>query len=144
MSLRAKYTFRTQIYINIQVNIRFIYSFEPCFPFKFCKHLSRYVQSRIQFSKYLQARINQDFKYLFLTKQESSKIFKIFLHIKQESSKTTDAREGSIKINTRVLTPSKIFKIFLHIKQESSKTTDAREGSIKIEVLLFPAKFLRK
>ena len=67
--------------------------------------LSRYVQPRILFSKYLQARIKRDCKFLFLTKQESSKIFNLFLHTKQESSKTKVAREGSIKIETRVLTP---------------------------------------
>ena len=59
----------------------------------------------MKFSKYFQARIKQDFNYPFLTKQESSKISKIFLHTKQESSKTKVAREGSIKIETRVLTP---------------------------------------
>jgi hypothetical protein len=44
----------------------------------------------------------------FLSKQESSKIFKKFLHTKQESSNTTVAREGSIKIKTRVLAPKSL------------------------------------
>ena len=65
----------------------------------------RYVQSRVQLSKYLQARIKQDCQYLFLSKQESSKIVNLFLHTKQESSKTTIANEGSIKIETRILIP---------------------------------------
>ena len=38
-------------------------------------------------------------------KRESSKINNFFLHTKQESSKTTFANEGSIKIETRVVTP---------------------------------------
>ena len=35
--MRAKYNFRTQIFINIQVNIGLRYFFEPCFPVKVCK-----------------------------------------------------------------------------------------------------------
>jgi hypothetical protein len=56
-------------------------------------------------SKYLQATIKQDCQYIFLSKQESSKIVNFFLHTKQESIKTTVANESSIKIKPRVLTP---------------------------------------
>ena len=58
---------------------------------------------------------NQEFNSQNIFKRESSKIVdtylfpskivNFFLHTKQESSKTTVANEGSIKIDRRVLTP---------------------------------------
>ena len=58
--MRAKYTFRTQSYINIQVNIGFTYSFEPFFPFKCCQTY--------------QDMFNQEFNFQNIFKQESSEI----------------------------------------------------------------------
>jgi hypothetical protein len=63
-----------EIYINIQVIIAFTHYFKPCFTLKFCKNLSR-----VQLSKYLQARIKKDYQQKFLFKQESSKIVNFFL-----------------------------------------------------------------
>jgi hypothetical protein len=40
--------------------------------------------------------------------QESGKIVNVFLHTQQESSKTTVAREGSIKIELNILTPKSL------------------------------------
>eukprot|EP00090_Calanus_glacialis_P022711 TRINITY_DN35004_c0_g1_i1.p1 TRINITY_DN35004_c0_g1~~TRINITY_DN35004_c0_g1_i1.p1 ORF type:complete len:101 (+),score=11.89 TRINITY_DN35004_c0_g1_i1:122-424(+) len=58
--MRAKYTFNTQIYINIQVNIGITHYFKPCFTFKFCKTY--------------QDMFNQEFNFQNIFKQESSKI----------------------------------------------------------------------
>ena len=58
--MRTKYNFRTQSYINIQVNIGFTFSFEPLFPFKCCQNY--------------QDMFNQEFNFQNIFKQESSEI----------------------------------------------------------------------
>jgi hypothetical protein len=106
--MRAKYTFRTQSYINIQVNIGFAYSFEPFSPFKCCQTY--------------QDLFNQEFNFQNIFKEESCEIkntyllpikqdFHVFLHTKPESSKTKFARDSSIEIETRVLTPKSLRSI---------------------------------
>ena len=62
-------------------------------------------ESKIQNLNF-QARIKQNCQYLFLTKQESNNKVISSLHTKQEQSKITVAREGSIMIGTRFLTPT--------------------------------------
>ena len=54
---------------------------------------------------HIQARIKLK---IFLAKQQSSKNVNYFLHTKQESSKTTIARKDSIKIKTRICTPTSV------------------------------------
>ena len=63
--MKAKYTFRTQSYINIQVNIGFTYSFEPFFPLKCCQTY--------------QDMFNQEFNFQNIFKQESSEIANTYL-----------------------------------------------------------------
>jgi hypothetical protein len=66
---------------------------------------------------------SQEFNFQNIFKQESCEIkntyllpikedFHIFLHTKQESSKTKFARDSSIEIETRVLTPKNLRSIF--------------------------------
>ena len=52
----------------------------------------------------LQNIFKQDWQYIFLLEQESSKNVNSFLYNKQESSKSTAARKDSLKIETRLLT----------------------------------------
>jgi hypothetical protein len=63
--MRAKYTFRTQSYNPINLNIGFTYSFEQSFPFKCCQTY--------------QDMFNQEFNFQNIFKQESSKIEKVYL-----------------------------------------------------------------
>jgi hypothetical protein len=58
--MRAKCTFKTQSYINIQVNFGFTYSFEQFFPIKCCQTY--------------QDMFNQEFNFQNIFKQESSEI----------------------------------------------------------------------
>jgi hypothetical protein len=81
--MRAKYTVRTKIYMNIEMNIVFKYSFEMCFPFKLRKTYLDIFSKEFNF----QDIFKQDYQHIVITKQESSKNTNSFLQNKQESSK---------------------------------------------------------